>query len=127
MRTLFLLLLCLGGPLQAHAAEPYTEIAIIQPGDDETIHDNNGTLEVALTLSPALQDGHKIKLFLDGEARPGIRPSTHFSLTNIDRGTHSLQAAVIDRSGRTLIVSAPVAFHMWRASVLFPSRQKPKP
>ncbi|MDD5330313.1 MAG: hypothetical protein PHX38_09930 [Sulfuricella sp.] len=126
MRAVFPLLLCLCWSLQAYAAEPYTEIAIVQPGDDETIHDNNGTLEVALALSPALRDGHKIRLLLDG-AQLETRASAHFSLTNIERGTHSLQAVVIDRSGRTLIASAPVAFHMWRASALFPGRQKPKP
>ncbi|MDD5329962.1 MAG: hypothetical protein PHX38_08160 [Sulfuricella sp.] len=107
--------------------KPYVKIAIVQPGEDVTIHDNNGTLEVALALSPALQQGHRISLVLDGGIQPQTRGSTHFSLTKIDRGTHTLQAAVADHSGRALVASDAVTFHMWKASALFPARQKPVP
>lgn len=103
------------------AAHPYTALTIAQPGNDETIHDNSGTLAVALTLSPALQteQDHRIKIFLDGEALPNTQAATHFSLTEIERGGHTLQVAVVDRSGQLLITSAPTTFYMWRASALF--------
>lgn len=125
MRALALLLLCLVLPLQSWAADsPYTTLFIAQPGNDETIHDNSGTLEVALTLSPSLQteQDHRIKIFLDGEALPQTQATTTFSLTDIDRGAHTLQVAVVDRSGQPLITSAPATFYMWRASALFSPR-----
>lgn len=129
MRALFLLLLCLGLPLQAFGLEPYTAISIVQPGDNATVHNNQGTLEVSLAVSPALQieRDHRIRMFLDGKIVAEARPTAQFSLIDIERGTHTLQAAVIDKSGRPLMTSEPITFHMWQASALFPARQKPVP
>lgn len=123
VRTLSLLLLCLALPLASWAAGEtvaYTSLVITQPAAEETIHDNTGTLAVELTLSPALQieQGHRIKLLLDGTAMP-VTGTTSLTLTEIDRGAHTLQAAVEDQSGAVLIVSEPVSFYMWRASALF--------
>lgn len=123
VRTLSLLLLCLALPLTSWAAGEtvaYTSLVITQPAAEETIHDNTGTLAVELALSPALQieQGHRIKLLLDGTAMP-VTGTTSLTLTEIDRGAHSLQAAVEDQSGAVLIVSEPVSFYMWRASALF--------
>lgn len=103
------------------AAQPYTALAIAQPGEEEMVHDNSGTLGVALTLSPPLriEQDHRIKVFLDGEALPATQTAMNFSLTDIDRGAHILQVAVVDRSGQPLITSAPITFYMWRASALF--------
>lgn len=128
MRAL-LFLLGLGLPFQALGLEPYTAISIVHPASEAIIHNNDGTLEVALSVAPALQiEGkHRIRIHLDGIDLPETRLTTQFSLTNIERGTHTLQAAVVDQSGRALITSAPVTFHMWRASARFPSRQKPAP
>lgn len=123
VHTLSLLLLCLALPLTSWAAGEtvaYTSLVITQPAAEETIHDNTGTLAVELALSPALQieQGHRIKLLLDGTAMP-VTGTTSLTLTEIDRGAHSLQAAVEDQSGAVLIVSEPVSFYMWRASALF--------
>jgi hypothetical protein len=123
VRTLSLLLLCLALPLTSWAAGEtvaYTSLVITQPAAEETIHDNTGTLAVELALSPALQieQGHRIKLLLDGTAMP-VTGTTSLTLTEIDRGAHTLQAAVVDQSGAVLIVSEPVSFYMWRASALF--------
>lgn len=106
------------------AAQPYTALAIAQPGEEETIHDNSGTLGVALTLSPPLQteQDHRIRIFLDGEALPATQTAMYFFLTEIDRGAHILQVVVVDRSGQPLITSAPTTFYMWRASALFTPR-----
>lgn len=123
VRTLSLLLLCLALPLTSWAAGEtvaYTSLVITQPAAEETIHDNTGTLAVELALSPALQieQGHRIKLLLDGTVMP-VTGTTSLTLTEIDRGAHTLQAAVEDQSGAVLIVSEPVSFYMWRASALF--------
>ncbi|GAO35028.1 hypothetical protein SCT_0409 [Sulfuricella sp. T08] len=123
IRTLSLILLCLALPLTSWAAGEavaYTSLAITQPAAEETIHGNTGTLVVELTLSPALQieQGHRIKLLLDGTAMP-VTGTTSLTLTEIDRGAHTLQAAVEGQSGEVLILSEPVSFYMWRASALF--------
>ena len=43
-----------------------------------------------------------------------------FDIPGVDRGTHAVQASVVDASGAVRGNSAPVTFHMWRASRLFP-------
>jgi hypothetical protein len=50
--------------------------------------------------------------------------STVFQLHNVDRGTHSLQAVVLDQAGRTVESSPSVSFHLLRRFVV---RPKPKP
>ena len=42
---------------------------------------------------------------------------TSQSLSNVDRGTHTVSARVVDSNGTTLIDAAPVVFHMQRVSV----------
>jgi hypothetical protein len=123
IRTFSLLLFCLALPLNSLAASEavaYTSLVITQPAAEETIHDNTGTLAVELALTPALQteQGHRIKLLLDGTAMP-VAGTSSLTLAEIDRGAHTLQAAVEDQSGVILIMSEPVSFYMWRASALF--------
>jgi len=110
------------GPQPAgEASRVYESIAITQPFADQTIFDNNGDVEVAIAITPALRGGDRIVLDVDGRAMsPRRRP--HFELTGIDRGEHTLRAHAVDARGGLLIASAPVTFYLWRASRLFPNR-----
>jgi hypothetical protein len=58
---------------------------------------------------------------------PGELSTTGATLSNLNRGSHSLKARVIDASGQELISSQPVTFHLRRESKLFPQRLKPVP
>ncbi|RPI45793.1 MAG: hypothetical protein EHM59_09180 [Betaproteobacteria bacterium] len=99
---------------------PYTSISIVAPTDEETVHDNSGTVNVRIAVEPALQRGRgdRVRLSLDGSPLATLESDT-FTLTDVDRGAHVLSAAVIDAEGREIVVSPGVTFHMWRASVLF--------
>jgi hypothetical protein len=115
----------LGSPL-AEAQGRYS-IAIVQPADDETVHDNQGNVGVQVAVSPGLAPGAGIVLLLDGQPVAQETDAT-FLLSGVERGTHTLEAQVVDASGATLAASQPITFHMWQASRLFPSRKpKPKP
>lgn len=113
--------------LARDGAGGYASLQILRPHQDETIHDNNGRVPVALHLVPALQtaQGHRIQILLDGRPYGSDRAGTQFTLDNVDRGTHTLQAMVVDRAGDKLIASDSVTFHLWRASRLFPGRRAP--
>lgn len=99
-------------------AIPYREIAIADPGNDDTLRDNGGNLIVSVRLDPPLQTdfGHRVQLLLDGTPyeTAGI---SNFPLTGIDRGTHTLQAVVLDRSDQPLMSSEVVSFHLHRTTV----------
>lgn len=101
----------------------YTAITITSPADDQAIRENTGNLNVTVSVTPGLKSNHKLVLYLDG-ATYSTGTANSFNLVNIDRGTHQLRVAVVDASGRQLIDSKSVTFHILRHSALQP---KPKP
>ena len=96
----------------------------MQPANEATVFDNAGNVEVKLALSPALDiaAGDRIALLLDGQ-QAALQSATQFRLSAVVRGEHRLEARIVDRSGNTVIASAPLEFHLWQASRLFPNRR----
>jgi len=101
----------------------YSAIRITRPANEATIRDNTGTITVNVSLSPALRPGHKLVLLVDG-AQKGESASGSFTLKNLDRGSRSLTAQVMDKAGKTLISSAPVIVYLFRQSVIRPNRAR---
>ncbi len=99
-------------------ADYYQALSFISPEPDEGYRNNAGNLSVSLSLQPGLQRGHKVVIKLDGSEIASGR-ALSASVKNVDRGTHSLSAAVVDSSGQTLI-SASTSFTMLRVSKLAP-------
>ncbi len=109
-------------PLPAQTPGKYTEVAIVQPAHEATVHDNQGNVAVQVAVSPSLAPRDRIVVLLDG--RPAARQAgTAVALSGVERGEHTLQALVVDANGATLATSQPVTFYMWQASRLFPSRK----
>jgi hypothetical protein len=96
------------------------QLRIIAPANDESIWVNNGSVTVSLVLEPELnaERGDKILVTLDGEAVGEPQAATTIQLTNLNRGTHTLSASVVDANGATLTSSSNVSFHLHRTSVL---------
>jgi len=104
----------------------YTGVAIQRPGSGDAIRTNDGNIVVSVSVSPQLKvrNGHKVVVYLDGnEASRGT--SMQFDLENLDRGTHSLAAAVVDGKGSEMIRSAPISFTVQRHSRLNPKADIP--
>jgi hypothetical protein len=101
----------------------YDKIAITSPEQDATIRDNQGNFTVTAALDPQLQTalGHQLMLYMDGKPVSEGGAATTFSLQNIDRGTHSLQAVAVDRDGNEVGRSAAVVVHMKRAFITPPA------
>jgi hypothetical protein len=98
---------------------PYEVVQVVSPQPDQTIRDNNGTVSVRLELAPALQPGHVVEILLDGTAI-GSGSATSASVTNVDRGSHTVAAVVKDASGKVVASAPGVAFHLKQASKLNP-------
>lgn len=103
------------------AAVSYQRVAITSPSEDEAVWNDDLLLLVSVAVEPALRQDHRIAILLDGE-RVAESASGTVRLQNVYRGTHSLEAIVEDRSGRTVARSAPVTFHMKQHSILNPRR-----
>jgi hypothetical protein len=98
-------------------------ISITAPAADETIHSNSGDVSVAVTVAPRLARGESIVISLDGRDVARGADQT-VPLAGVVRGTHALQARLVDAQGDVLAQSGEVTFHMWQASRLFPTRKK---
>jgi hypothetical protein len=100
------------------APEPqgYEDFKVTSPTNDATIRDNGGNVRVSLSLTPGLQSGHSIEVMMDGKAI-GSGNSTSVTLTEVDRGTHTVQAAIKDSDGKEITRSNSVIFHLKRGGV----------
>jgi len=92
----------------------YTSFIITSPTNDSTIRDNNGNVSISLSSEPDLVKGHKVQIYIDGSPYQSAQSSMTFTLNNIDRGTHSLSARLIDQTEQTLMQSKTLTFHLHR-------------
>lgn len=82
---------------------------------EETIQrDNDGTVDVKVSVNPALQKNDKIVLYLDGKiaaettvATTAIATELRFTLHGVERGEHQLQARVVKIEQRANNINAP--------------------
>lgn len=100
------------------AFQGYDTIAIVQPKNNSAFWDTAGEVTVETVLKPALRAGDKLVLNLDGKVAAKSTGGTTFQLSNVDRGTHTLELNVKDADGNALGSSAPVTFTIHRASIL---------
>ena len=108
---------------EADAAAPedtgpfrYESLTVTSPGAEETLWNIEGTLSVSLALTPSLQAGHQVRVYFDGE--PRMVPGTSFTLDEVWRGVHNIQAEVIDETGKLMIRSRPNRFYVQQNTVI---------
>ncbi len=95
----------------------YTNMAIVQPELNATIRSNIGDVSVSIDLAPGLRPGDSITLYMDGKELLKNKTETTFDLSGINRGSHTLRAAVIGADGAELISSKSTIFHLHKVSV----------
>lgn len=101
----------------------YSNLQIVNPQDDATIHSNEGKVTVNVEMEPALIEGHQLVLYLDGK-KIASGNSTTFTLNNIDRGTHQISINVVNADNKPIKESAKISFHLRRKSVLSSGEKK---
>lgn len=94
----------------------YDSIEVSAPAAEETLWNIGGVLNVSLALSPALQPGHQVRVYFDGE--PQLVTGTSFTLGEVHRGVHNIQAEVLDQTGQLMIRSRTNRFYVQQATVL---------
>lgn len=105
----------------------YADVTIVKPENDATVRENAGMVEVELALEPGLntEQGHKIAVMLDGEQSPATQTSEQFALSNVARGTHTLQVQIISDQGLVIATSNSVIFHLKRVSSILQGQNSP--
>ncbi len=93
----------------------YESLTIVSPLAEETLWNIEGVLNVTLSLQPALQTGHRIRVYFDGTPRMVNR--TSFQLDEVYRGVHNIQAEIVDESGTMMIRSMPNRFYVQQNAI----------
>ncbi len=87
----------------------YRYLAITQPTEGQTMRSDDGLVNVAVDLRPALQEvaGHRLIAVVDGRRIPGGGSRIP---VRVPRGSHRLQVAVIDVDGKVVARSRQITF-----------------
>ena len=107
-------------PANQGAWAGYDRLAIIRPLDEQTIVGAaQGNFDVLVDLKPALRASDTLVLLLNGA--PARRAKTpNFTLSNLERGAHTLRVAISNAREKLLQRSDPVTVHVKRTASLNP-------
>jgi hypothetical protein len=104
---------------QVDTGPAYKSLKITSPEHDSAVRANAGNLTVTVTIAPDLQPNHSLQLMVDGTPADRQKSSAPFALSNLDRGTHQLQAVIIeDESGEVIQSSNTVMTTILRVSII---------
>ncbi len=93
----------------------YESLTIGSPLAEETLWNIEGVLNVTLNVDPALQSGHRIRVYFNGTPRYVNR--TSFQIDEVYRGVHNVQAEIVDESGTMMIRSMPNRFYVQQNAI----------
>ena len=85
----------------------YQTLTVASPGDEASIRDNTGSLELLFVIKPGIQTGHNIALMMDGEKHSNVAGTGSLMLENIDRGTHEFYLEVVRAADNSTIQTGP--------------------
>ena len=108
-------------------ATSYRALAILSPAQEEVLWNIGGKLRVALRLTPSLQEGDRLRLFIDGAMQDMAPGQTTVDLTDIYRGVHTLTAEVVGPTGAVRIKSETTTFVVRQTSLAQPGAATPRP
>lgn len=99
----------------------YDSVEIVSPAQEDVLWNIEGELEVSIRVQPSLQQGHRLRLSLDGQTVDLPPGSTQAQFSAVSRGVHVLRARVLDDSDQVLGESQPRTFAVQQTSVLNPN------
>lgn len=102
----------------------YTALEITSPDDDATFFGPDAQIVVQVRSEPELDQGDRMVTYFNGRPLGEANEFSH-SLSNVERGTHTLQSAIFGSDGAEKIRSRTVTFHMQQAAIANPRNQGP--
>jgi hypothetical protein len=108
-------------PAAQRTGGPYQGCAVVRPTDQQEFM-NLDALTISVQTDPALKPGDQIFVSLDGQPINEGKPTgAQFTLSPVDRGTHTLQAQVRDVDETILCQTPAVTFSIHQPSLLNPN------
>ncbi len=95
------------------------EVTIVAPQPDQTFTTDINSIEVKVSVTPALQAGDKIQLLLNGQPYGTASEATTFTLQSLFRGAYRVQAQVYtaQNPNQPVAQSNEVTFYQKRAMI----------
>lgn len=94
---------------------PYTSFTIVSPVDEQTFQ-NQRDIPVEFALEPKLQQRDTIQLYVDGKPYREPWATQHAAIYQVDRGTHTIYAELLDKDRKMLKTSNTVTIFIHYAS-----------
>lgn len=107
----------------ARASAPfhYDSCSVTQPAQDQVLIDVESA-SIAVHVQPAKRSTDRVVLSMDGQSiEPKSNEQTEFTISPIDRGTHTVTATVRSADGQSLCQSQALSFHVRQPSVRKPA------
>ena len=99
-------------------ASGYESLEITSPDMEETLWNTGGTISVNWTLKPKLQQGHSMRLYMDGQLQANLPvAATSVNMSGVERGAHNIKVEVQDQNGNTKIQSQTVTFFVQQRAI----------
>lgn len=102
----------------------YDSLEIWSPENDASFFEPDTVITVRIRSEPDLGPDDRLYTYLDGQLLPGENMTEH-SLSDVERGAHTLTSVIVDRQAREKIRSKPVIFHMKQTTMNNPRNQGP--
>jgi hypothetical protein len=108
-----------GKPPEKPATTAKYAITVLSPEAEGSYIRGADPIPVAISVTPALGEGHKLEFLLDDKP---VGTLSAIPTENMERGSHGLVARVVDQTGKVM-ESRSVSFHIQQHRVM----AKPKP
>lgn len=105
------------GKQASQKVQVYQQLHILEPADDSSVRANDRILHVRAESTPPLLPGHSYQLWLDGAARGEPSQASNWSVTEVDRGTHSIQVHILNEAGESIAQSGSHRIHLRQISL----------
>lgn len=108
-------------PLEAPQGIPVQyQIQFITPKNEQLFGVAEPDIPISLQITPALHDTDGVQLFIDNKAYGILQSDLEYTLSNLDRGTHTLQAKIFPnkQSGTPKGETGVIAIHIFKPSIL---------
>jgi len=103
----------------------YRALTITAPTPDQVFFGADAAVAASAELDGVLNPDHSVVFFLNGERRNADGLSTDFGV--LPRGSYFLRASILDQSGKPVISSSQVTFHVRQPSVNSPQSPQAPP
>jgi hypothetical protein len=124
--SLFVLCNSLLAAEKAKTPPQYT-IQITDPTSEQTFQNSTQELPVTVSVTPSLEEGDQIQIYADGNPAGQPSSSTTITIPWLPRGSHTLQARVIQPAGKGAESETITIYQQRTTPLLPPPNQSAKP